>query len=425
MIEDPAAAARRGDAHPLRDRDFRLVWWGFTASALGSGFALVALPVSVYAMTGSPGLTALLVTVEATPYLLFGLITGAITDRMRRLRVMITCDIISAGGVASIPVAQTFGVLTVGHLFLSSFLVGTAFVFFDSARFGIITAIVGRGRIPAAMSALSASETVLGVLAPAGSGILIAVLDPVRVLWIDAFTYGVSAFLLSWVRDPAPQPQASRSRHVFREALDGLGHIRHNPIIRSLTAAGFLLNITGGAVVGLLVGFAIDRLGIAEPQDPRMGLIYAAGSAGALVAAAILPRLISRFSPTRLFIAVIPLNAVALLWLAQAENLPIGLAAITIWWASWVLANLNAITIRQQLTPNRLQGRVNTSARTISYAGQPLGAFIAAGLTGAISVQLIYVSAAIVATAAGLLAWKSQLRHIDLDSFRRTIDAAE
>lgn len=413
-------------AHPLRDRDFRLVWWGFSASACGSGIALVALPVTVYSMTGSPGLTALLVTVEAAPYLLFGLVTGAITDRTRRLRVMITCDVVSALGMASIPAAQAVGALTVGHVFVAAFLVGTAFVFFDSARFGVITSIVGRPRIPSAMSALSASETVLGVLAPALGGVLIAALDPARVLWVDAASYGVSALVLSRVRDPGSGgPRPPRSGQVLRDVMDGLRHIGHSPVIRSLTALGFLVNIAAGAVVGLLVGFAIERLGVAGPQDARMGLLYSAGSVGALLAATALPRLVARFSPTRMFVAVLPLHAAALLWLAWTASVAAGLVAILLWWATWVLTNLNAITIRQQLTPPHLQGRVNTSARTISYAGQPLGALAAAALTSTLSVQLTYACGALVVAGAAVLGWCSPLRRIDLDAFRRSVAAAE
>ena len=55
------------------DPDFRRYWTARLTSLTGSLVTAVAMPVLVYRISGSPGLTALTTTLEALPYLLFGL----------------------------------------------------------------------------------------------------------------------------------------------------------------------------------------------------------------------------------------------------------------------------------------------------------------------------------------------------------------
>ena len=75
------------------DRDFRLYWSARIVSLTGSLITVVAMPVLVYTLTGSPALTALTTTLDALPYLLIGLFAGALSDRWNRKRVMVAADL--------------------------------------------------------------------------------------------------------------------------------------------------------------------------------------------------------------------------------------------------------------------------------------------------------------------------------------------
>lgn len=74
--------------------DFWKFWAGQTISNLGSSFTFFALPLLVYELTGSAINLALTTASEFVPYLLFGLIIGAWTDRLDRKRLMIGVDIL-------------------------------------------------------------------------------------------------------------------------------------------------------------------------------------------------------------------------------------------------------------------------------------------------------------------------------------------
>ena len=89
---------------PLRHhRDFRRYWVARQVSIAGTLVTAVALPVLVYRLSGSPSLTALITVVEGVPYLLFGLFSGALSDRLDRRRVMVVADVVAGLTIASVP----------------------------------------------------------------------------------------------------------------------------------------------------------------------------------------------------------------------------------------------------------------------------------------------------------------------------------
>ena len=97
------------DAGLLRDREFVRYLVSRGLSATGSMATYIALPVLVYRTSDDAGLTALVAALEAAPYLLFGLLAGALTDRWDRKRVMVVADLLSAVLLLTIPAAAAAG----------------------------------------------------------------------------------------------------------------------------------------------------------------------------------------------------------------------------------------------------------------------------------------------------------------------------
>ena len=93
--------------------EFRLFLAARSISWAGNAITLVALPILVFQLTGSPALTGLLTAVEALPYLVFGLPAGALADRWNRKRVLVTAWAASGIVMATIPAAASIGLLTI------------------------------------------------------------------------------------------------------------------------------------------------------------------------------------------------------------------------------------------------------------------------------------------------------------------------
>jgi MFS family permease len=241
---------------------------------------------------------------------------------------------------------------------------------------------------------------VLGIAVPAGAGVLASLADPALVLAADAATYLVSAALL--VRIGADLDPAVRTvSHVRADIAEGLRFLWRQPVIRTLSLTGFGLNLAAGGVFGLLVVHADQVLGL-TPPDRRVGLLFSAAAVGALAAAVLLPRAARTLGAGKVSIIAYTLFVLALLGLAFV---PVFAAALLLW-AVWEVGrgggNMNGITVRQQLTPDELQGRVNTTGRMISWGGTPFGALVGGGVAELAGVRAAYVVLT-VPVALGLL----------------------
>jgi MFS family permease len=381
---------------------FWVFWTARTLSWTGTGISGVVLPVLVYDRTGSPALTTLLAAAEAVPYLALGLLAGAVADRFGRRGLMVGCDLCCAALMGSIPLAWALGGLSTGLVLLTALGAATAFVFFDAASFGAVPALAGRERVVSAVSGLSAASAVTSMIAPAVAGGLLAILAPAPAVIADAASYLVSAALLASIRRPFGRPDATgRPRLAWSDMLEGARFVWRQPLLRAMTLlAGTPVSVSGGAGVGLIVIYGVRALGLAR-TDPRIGLLYSAGAAGSAAAALALPRVRRRLRPGRLTLAFVALDAAALAWVALAPGFVLALVALACWQFCYSMVTINGITLRQEVTPDRLQSRVNTTARMLGWGGYPFGALIGGGLADVLPVRVtLLVMCAPVAAAA-------------------------
>jgi predicted MFS family arabinose efflux permease len=103
-------------------------------------------------------------------------------------------------------------------------------------------------------------------------------------------------------------------------------------------------------------------------------------------------------------------HLLVLIGVAFAPQLWAGVVLIGIWQLCNTLIIINGIALRQQVTPDHLQARVNTTARMVAWGGQPFGAAV-----GGLLAELFDVRSALLIVAVGVLisavyGWFSPLR---------------
>ncbi len=287
----------------LRDREFLRYFLSRQLSVAGSIVTLVTLPIIVYRTSGSASLTALVAACEAAPYLLFGLFSGALTDRWNRKKVMVAADVVSALLVATIPLADLFWHLTVPHVLAVAFLGPTVGVFFDGAVFGALPMLVGRERIAEANSVAWAAASVVEMVMPSVVGVLLAFLHPAWLLGFDALTFVLSAVLIAGIARPMYDAARERppltARQIGRDIREGLEYLVHHPGVRTFTIIGFLQCVGAGGFVALMVVWIDQRLDIGT-EGLRFGLVFGAWSVGGLAASLALPWLVRRVAAARI-----------------------------------------------------------------------------------------------------------------------------
>jgi MFS family permease len=375
--------------HVLRDANFRRWYLARSISYAGTAATAVALPLLAYQTTGSAALTGAVAALEALPYLIFGLIAGAMADRLPRRRLMIGAEIVAAVVVLSAPVANLAGALTSAHVLVVAFSLGTAFCWFDAAAWGALTRVAGRSRLTEANSLIWATATVAGIAAPAAAGLAATALNPGVVLAADALTYLLSIVFLRRITVPLDGVGPGQLGGSMRaDIAAGLRYLWRQPVIRTLSLAGFGLSTAAGGVLGLLVVHADHRLGAG---DHRIGLLYSAAAVGALLSAVLLPMMTRILGVGPLSVGGYLCCVGGVVALAGTTSFVVAVLLWLVWEFAGATARTNGITVRQQLTPDHLQGRVNTTGRMIAWGGTPFGALLGGVLADTYDVGTAYL----------------------------------
>lgn len=403
-----------------RDRAFVLYWSARTISLMGTLITAVVLPIMIYRLTESAFQTSLLSTLTAAPYVLFGLFAGALADRVDRRRVMVACDLINTALLASIPLAAALGLLTLPHIYAVALLSATAFVWFDAANFGALPSIVGRGRLVEANSLIWSTNTVVEIVTPSVAGVLAATVGPEFSVSFNALSYALSAvciLLIPRALSMARTDETTRGsvvKQVAGDIREGLVFLWRHPIVRPLTLLGFGNSLTGGAVIGLLVVYGVEGLGLAK-DDGRIGLLYTSGALGALLSSLLLPRLVRRFSVSHITLWGLVGTLAMTIGLAVTPVFNIGLGLRLLWSACYTLVVINGISIRQMVTPDHLQSRVNATARMIAWGGSPFGAALGGVLAEALGVRNAFLIMTAGVAFSTLIGWLSPLRQAKVE----------
>ncbi|SMD18003.1 MFS transporter [Lentzea albidocapillata] len=390
------------------ERDFSRYLLARVLSVAGAVVSAVSLPVLVYQLTGSAGWTSAVAVAEALPYLVFGLLAGALADRLDRRAMMVALDLGVAAVLLSVPLAWWAGVLSAPHVVAVAFATQTAFVFFDAANFGALPALVGKDRLTAAYSTLFGRTTAVELVVPGLTGLVIAVVAPAGLLAVNALTAVGSALLLRSIVSNMANPRPVRGAgELVADVREGLRFLWREPIIRTLTLVGATHSVASGAWVAVLVPFADRVLGVAPRGDVRLAALFSCWGAGAIVASRLVPRLTARWGGARLALTALPLSLLGGVFVLVSGHWLLVCAAAVYWGAAHATVVLNGITYRQQVCPEELQSRVNTTARMLAWGvGQPVGAALAGTVSVAVGDPRAGLGAGVLVLLSGVvLAW--------------------
>ena len=405
----------------LRERSFGLFWGAHAISEAGSRITSVVAPILVYQLTGSAFSTGVLAALQAVPYLLFGLLAGAIADRADRRRIMVGCNVLQTFVLATVPLAAAAGVLGVEQVFVVAIVSATLFVWFDAANFGALPLIAGRHRLVEANAAVSGASSLIAVVGPAVAGVLAATIGPAYAIGLDAASYGLSAIALLLVRAPFstrhldPASVEPLVRRLLDDVREGLRFLWGHRLVRTLTLLGFGISFTGGAVTGLTVVYGVQALGLPD-SGAGIGLLFSAAALGSLASSLLLPALNRRFATGSITLGGLTAAVVAVAALALVTNFVTSLVFFFAWGAAQTLVIINAISLRQQVAPDHLQSRVNVSARMIAWGGMPFGAAVGGALAQVTSIEATYLVMALGVGISAAIGWFSPLRFARADS---------
>ena len=366
--------------------DFQKLWVGQAVSVFGSLITRTALPWCALLFLHARALDmALLVLADLLPGFLLGLFAGAWLDRRAKRPVMIACDILRFLLVMSIPALALTGKLTLGSLFAVAPLMGILSTVFDIAYQSYLPELVQGEALGRANSRLSASAAVAEVCAFSVSGWLVQHFGGPQALLIDAGTFLLSALSLLAIRQPnhvVPQLAGVQGGGLFQEAVEGLRYVGRQRLLRALALAQVALSFSMSLLSPLVLLFMTRTLAL-EPKF--LGMVFAVGGVTSLLGATFAAPLAQRFGvyrATALSFGLIPLGMLMIPLAPTRSALSYGLLTANqlITDPGWTIFEIHQTTLRQQLAPEKLLGRVNAVTKVGGLGASLLGTLLAGAL---------------------------------------------
>ncbi|MEU6387580.1 MFS transporter [Streptomyces bauhiniae] len=364
---------------------FGRLWAAQTVSSLGDGVSHAALPLLALSLTREPMALAVVAAAGTLPWVLFGVLGGALVDRWDRRRAMWMTDVARAVLLAGAAVAAAFGVLSIPLLAAVAFLLGLGGLFFDTAATAYLPDLLGRDAVllERANSRLRGAQTAASGFAgpPLGSALL--TLGRAVPLLADAVSFAVSAVLVRSLPAVArPVPQAHES--LLRQARAGASYVFRDRLLLGLALRPAVGNVAFLAVETVLALFAHDRLGVGTFG---FGLLMTAEAAGGLVGAGVASVLGRRLGTGAALSCTAAVEGLAVLGLAVAPDAYAAALALAVCGAGMGATMVLAPSLRQAIVPAALMGRVASTSRMLAMCAAPFGAFLGGWLATAYGVR--------------------------------------
>ncbi len=387
---DGRSAAEREPVPLRRNRDFVLLQVGQALSTVGSEASGIAYTLLVLALTGSPAKAGLAAFARLVPYALFALPAGVASDRFNRKWLMIWADVVRVLALGSLGISAATGHVTFPQILIVAFVEGTMFVIFNIAEIGAVRSVVPAAQLQRAFATEQARMSSVYLAGPPLGGALFGLARSLPFL-ADAVSYAFSTGTLLAMRTPFQEErEEGETAGVLTQIREGLAWLWGHAFLRTCALLFVGGNFLFGALELVLI-VAAKRQGL---SSAAIGGLVAATGGFSLFGSIAAPR----------FLRLLPMRAVLVLsaWLA------LGLVAFVIEPNVFVLVagtapliffnptvNSMVIGYRVALVPDRLQGRVNSVARSLALLAYPLGPVVAGLLLASYSAR---------ATAAFVLA---------------------
>ncbi len=398
---------------------FFKLWSALTVSRFGSEISALALPLlAALVLDASPAQMGLLSAAATVPFLLIGLLVGIWVDRLRRGPLLVASDLARAALLVAVPVSWAAGWLSMSLLYAVALGVGSLTVVFEVASMSLLPALVGRGRLIEGNGKLEASRSLAQIGGPGIAGGLVGLLGaPVAVL-LDAASYLVSAAFLLRLR--APETSAARPANgphrASREIREGLRAVFSSPLLRPVVLCSATNSFSGFVFLSVYLLYLTEDLGLGPTAV--VGMVFALGGVGALLGALVAETAARRFGGGKTMVSSMVLCGLSGMTIPLAVAvpvvaLPMVLAAEFTQWMFLVVYKTGEVSMRQEVTPDYLLGRVNATERFVTYGAISLGALLGGFLGAEIGVR-----AALVTGMAGMLLASSWLLFSPVRSWR-------
>jgi predicted MFS family arabinose efflux permease len=358
----------------LHYRDFRLLWFGAITSTIGTFMQTLAQAWLVYTLTNSPFLLGFDGFLSTGPMLLFSLFGGVVADRMARKKIMMASQIAQGTFALVLAVLIWTHSVKIWHVFLLSFLTGSAQSFSGPAYISLLPLLVKREDVPNAVAMNSMQFNLARVIGPAIGGVVFATLGAAWCFFINGISFSAVIVALVMIRMPPIQDQRDGPRNIFHDMREGFVFVRQRRTLLLLTFLSFAGTFLGMPLFTMLpvVAARIFNLG------PRgLSLLQADYGIGSVVGALLVAS--SSYAAKKGKLALMLQLAFACTLVAFGISRNLGASLVIAFFAGTCIVGVISLysSLVQLITSDAMRGRVMSIFMLAFRGGMPLGNLLA------------------------------------------------
>ncbi|MGW2404013.1 MFS transporter [Streptomyces sp. NPDC001739] len=392
-----------------------------TVSNLGDGIHVVALPLLASTLTTDPRLIAGLAAATSVPAVILALPVGGLVDRLNKGRVLIGADLFRLLLLAALAVGALAGTLAIWHLFVISFLLGAAELFFDTSSFSYLPSVVSKKDLPRANGYLATtSELGNGVAGPGLGGLLFSASSALPFA-INGLSFLASALLLrpfGRVDKKPATPGIAARKSLWCDISEGLRHFLTNRTLRTLLTLSAGSSFFGWMPESVFVLYAKNELGL---SDFEYGVIYSATSVGAVLGGILAFRFTAHLHLNKVLVVTFASYGALLLPPAFLSSALIVGLILLVQGVPLIVWRAAHSSIQQSLVSEDFLGRTRSTFRLVLAIATPLGMVVGGFLAGLLGVRMVFVIAGLgmlgtlLACRVGIKQISDELRAQDAD----------
>ncbi|WP_165953669.1 MFS transporter [Streptomyces sp. 8K308] len=363
--------------HPQK-LGFAKVWLSASFSNLADGLFLIGAPLVALTVTDSPALIAGLRVAQTLPWFVLGLFVGVLVDRVDRRVLAIYAELLRGSALMLVAAVAAFGELGLPVLYLAVALAGVAETVADTSTQTLVPMVVPAERRRRANGRLMATQMVMNDFVGAPLGSLLVAGSVAVAFAVPGGLYLGAGLILLTLAGRFSVGRAKR-QSVAVDIREGLGVLVRGSVIARLTLYAVVTNLTNTAFFAVFVVYAVGSGSILGLSGFGYSLLLIAAAVGAISGALTADR-VARVAPTSVLLttAVLALAVCFATPYLVRQPVVIGAAFVLSGFAMAVGSVVNT-SLRQDLVPIHLFGRVAAGLRFLTFGARPVGA-LAGGL---------------------------------------------
>jgi MFS family permease len=366
-------------ALPLRNANYGIYAAGNAVSLVGTWMQKISIGWLTWELTQSGFWLGIVAFADFFPVLIVGPIAGAYADRLDRLRVVKTSQILSLTQATVLCLLTALGHMTIGLLVALAAIQGIIVAFNQPARLALISSLVSEADLASAVAINSIIFNLARFIGPMLAGVIIVWSGAAAAFAANALSYVAFSLALMYVHVTRDAGQATRKRSLGADLKEGVRYAATHPAIGSLFLLLIAIGVGTRPLNDLLPGFAVE---IFQSGAGGLSILATATAAGAIVGGLWLGHRAESSRLTAISVATALAGAMAATIVCTSQTMWVAVPAIAAFGFCMSSAGIAIQTLVQLSADANMRGRV-MGLYGVIFRGAPAIGALAAGIISA------------------------------------------